>query len=237
MDRVAVVTGGSRGVGLSVVRTLLEAGWRVHAHYRTQPADIIHDRLTWWQADFTQGLPTAQASGFPELPRIDALIHCAGVATLGSCASLERDEWERHMAVNLHSPVQLTRQLLPQLRANHAHVVYINSGAGKRANPQWGAYAASKFAARAWCDALRQEEPEITVTSIFPGRIATDMQKPSLSTKAIATTLRTSLLPPLWLTVFSTASALVLMPSSLRLSSDRGCKISHYAQTFGAPRK
>ncbi|MBG9343500.1 SDR family oxidoreductase [Corynebacterium diphtheriae] len=177
MDRVAVVTGGSRGVGLSVVRTLLEAGWRVHAHYRTQPADIIHDRLMWWQADFTQGIPTAQASGFPQLPRIDALIHCAGVATLGSCASLERDEWERHMAVNLHSPVQLTRQLLPQLRANHAHVVYINSGAGKRANPQWGAYAASKFAARAWCDALRQEEPEITVTSIFPGRIATDMQK------------------------------------------------------------
>lgn len=47
MDRVAVVTGGSRGVGLSVVRTLLEAGWRVHAHYRTQPADITHDRLTW----------------------------------------------------------------------------------------------------------------------------------------------------------------------------------------------
>ncbi|MHC9548517.1 SDR family oxidoreductase [Corynebacterium diphtheriae] len=177
MDRVAVVTGGSRGVGLSVVRTLLEAGWRVHAHYRTQPADITHDRLTWWQADFTQGLPTAQASGFPQLPRIDALIHCAGVATLGSCASVKRDEWERHMAVNLHSPVQLTRQLLPQLRANHAHVVYINSGAGKRANPQWGAYAASKFAARAWCDALRQEEPEITVTSIFPGRIATDMQK------------------------------------------------------------
>ncbi|CAB0826480.1 short chain dehydrogenase [Corynebacterium diphtheriae] len=177
MDRVAVVTGGSRGVGLSVVRTLLEAGWRVHAHYRTQPADITHDRLTWWQADFTQDLPTAQASGFPQLPRIDALIHCAGVATLGSCASLERDDWERHMAVNLHSPVQLTRQLLPQLRANHAHVVYINSGAGKRANPQWGAYAASKFAARAWCDALRQEEPEITVTSIFPGRIATDMQK------------------------------------------------------------
>ncbi|CAB0669172.1 SDR family oxidoreductase [Corynebacterium diphtheriae] len=177
MDRVAVVTGGSRGVGLSVVRTLLEAGWRVHAHYRTQPADITHDRLTWWQADFTQGLPTAQASGFPQLPRIDALIHCAGVATLGSCASLERDEWERHMSVNLHSPVQLTRQLLPQLRANHARVVYINSGAGKRANPQWGAYAASKFAARAWCDALRQEEPEITVTSIFPGRIATDMQK------------------------------------------------------------
>jgi NAD(P)-dependent dehydrogenase (short-subunit alcohol dehydrogenase family) len=56
-------------------------------------------------------------------------------------------------------------------------VVLINSGSGLRANAGWGAYAASKFALRAFGDALRLEEPTLRVTSIHPGRIATDMQR------------------------------------------------------------
>ena len=56
-------------------------------------------------------------------------------------------------------------------------MVLINSGAGLRANPRWSAYAASKFALRAFGDALRQEEPDIRVTSVHPGRIDTDMQR------------------------------------------------------------
>ena len=53
----------------------------------------------------------------------------------------------------------------------------INSGAGLRANAGWGSYAASKFALRAFGDALRLEEPALRVTSIHPGRIDTDMQR------------------------------------------------------------
>ncbi len=67
--------------------------------------------------------------------------------------------------------------MLPALRAANGHVVLINSGAGLRANAGWGAYAASKFALRAFADALRLEEPGLRVTSIHPGRIDTDMQR------------------------------------------------------------
>ena len=74
-------------------------------------------------------------------------------------------------------PAELTRLLLPALRAADGHVVFVNSGAGLRANPGWGAYSASKHGERALADALRAEEPEIRVTSVYPGRTATEMQR------------------------------------------------------------
>ncbi len=70
--------------------------------------------------------------------------------------------WRRHFELNVVVVAELTR-LLPALRAARGHVVLVNSGAGLRANPGWGAYAASKFALR--------------VTSVHPGRIDTGMQR------------------------------------------------------------
>jgi NADP-dependent 3-hydroxy acid dehydrogenase YdfG len=67
--------------------------------------------------------------------------------------------------------------VLPALRAVNGNVVLINSGAGLNARPGWGPYAASKFALRAFADALRAEEPGLRVTSIYPGRTDTPMQQ------------------------------------------------------------
>ncbi len=167
----AIVTGASRGVGLSVTRLLLDRGYRVFAHYRTAPADLQHSRLTWWQADFLVPLDDAA----PGVDKLDALVHCAGIASVGRGQS--REVAAQHMAVNYLAPVELTQRLLPALRAVRGTVVYLNSGAGRQAAAGWSAYSASKHAARGWCDALRAEEPEIRVTSVFPGRIATDMQR------------------------------------------------------------
>ena len=73
--RKAFITGASGGVGLEVARQLSDAGWQVIAHYRTQPREI--DGVTWWQADL------CAAYELPEIRELDALVHCAGVATLG----------------------------------------------------------------------------------------------------------------------------------------------------------
>ncbi len=80
--------------------------------------------------------------------------------------------------MNLLAPAELTRLALPALRAAHGTVVFVNSGAGLRANPEWSAYAASKHGLRALADALRAEElgTGVRVTSVFPGRTATPMQ-------------------------------------------------------------
>jgi NADP-dependent 3-hydroxy acid dehydrogenase YdfG len=74
---------------------------------------------------------------------------------------------------------ELTRLLLPALRAARGRVVLVNSGQGKNSRAHWGPYAASKHALRAFADVLRaEEEPHgLRVTSVYPGRTATDMQR------------------------------------------------------------
>ncbi|HRI94662.1 MAG TPA: SDR family NAD(P)-dependent oxidoreductase, partial [Nocardioides sp.] len=73
----------------------------------------------------------------------------------------------------------LTRDVLPALRVTHGTVLFVNSGAGLVAHPQWSAYAASKFGLRALADSLRAEEQQhgVRVTTVFPGRTATPMQQ------------------------------------------------------------
>ncbi|GAA4630554.1 SDR family oxidoreductase [Actinoallomurus vinaceus] len=112
-----------------------------------------------------------------ELPPLDGLVHSAGVVELGTVAECRPDAWIEQLLVNAAAPAELTRLLLPALRAAHGHVVFLNSGAGLRASPEWGAYAASKHALRALADSLRAEEPEIRVTSVYPGRTASEMQR------------------------------------------------------------
>lgn len=174
--KTAVVTGASSGVGLEVTKQLLDAGYRVHAQYRSG-SPFEAENLSWWQADFSDVGIAEDVDKLGNLERLNAVVHCAGVCELGRVAETAAADWQAALDVNLLAPVTLTNLLLPALRAAGGHVVYLNSGAGYRANPEWGTYAASKFAARAWCDALRAEEPAIRVTSVHPGRINTPMQE------------------------------------------------------------
>jgi Short-chain alcohol dehydrogenase of unknown specificity len=114
-----------------------------------------------------------------DITRLDVLVHSAGIGPLGRIEELTPQTWQRTFEVNVVAVAELTRLLLPALRAAAGHVVLINSGSGQRANPGWGAYAASKFGLRAFADALRLEEAPhgLRVTTIYPGRIDTAMQR------------------------------------------------------------
>ena len=111
--------------------------------------------------------------------RVDSLVHAAGVVALGPVAELPLDAWQAQLAVNLLAPAELTRVLLPRVRAARGQVLFVNSGAGLHAHPDWSAYAASKHGLKALADALRAEEAPhgVRVTSIYPGRTATPMQQ------------------------------------------------------------
>jgi NAD(P)-dependent dehydrogenase (short-subunit alcohol dehydrogenase family) len=104
-------------------------------------------------------------------------VHNAAVAYPGAVAETELDEWRATLTVNVLGPVALTLALLPALRAAGGHVVFMNSGSGINATPGLASYSASKFALRGFADSLRNDEPGLRVTSIHPGRIATDMQE------------------------------------------------------------
>jgi short-subunit dehydrogenase len=107
---------------------------------------------------------------------LDSVVHAAGVVTLGPVARARLQDWQDQLAVNLLAPVVLTREFLPALRSARGTVVFVNSGSGLHAHPQWSSYAASKHGLKALADSLRGEEPDIRVTSVFPGRTATPMQ-------------------------------------------------------------
>ncbi|MEV0582365.1 SDR family oxidoreductase [Nonomuraea sp. NPDC050310] len=173
---IALVTGASRGVGEALARALapthrLILGGRDRTLLDRLAADLPDARP--WPVELT-GITPADVAG---IDRLDLLVHSAGVVTLGPMAETPAEVWRRTMEINVVAVAELTRLLLPALRAARGHVVCVNSGAGQRANPGWVSYAASKFALRAFADGLRLEEPELRVTTVYPGRIATDMQR------------------------------------------------------------
>ncbi|WP_413801593.1 SDR family oxidoreductase [Streptomyces iranensis] len=178
-----LITGAGSGIGAAVTERLAERGdelWLLARDagrakelaerfpgVRTVVGDLADpDRLSW-------------ALGHQTLPdRLDSLLHIAGVVDLGEVGELTPKAWNRQLAANLVAPAELTRLLLPQLRLAQGHVVFVNSGAGLRANAQWAAYAASKHGLKALADALRWEESGngVRVTTVYPGRTATPMQ-------------------------------------------------------------
>ncbi|WP_433669309.1 SDR family oxidoreductase [Nocardia sp. CA-136227] len=174
----ALITGASRGLGAAIARELAPAH-RLLLGARTQQAlePVLRELpgSAGWPVDLTDYAAVARA--VDGIERLDVLVHNAGIADLGTIADSSVAQWRNTLEANLIAVAELTRLLLPALRAANGHVVLINSGAGLRANPGWGVYAASKFGLRAFGDALRLEEPALRVTSVHPGRIDTDMQR------------------------------------------------------------
>lgn len=177
---IALVTGASRGIGAAVAHSLSEThdlllGGRDGDALNSLAADIPGAQP--WPVELTD--QDAVAAATAGIDRLDVLVHSAGIVELGAVSELSTESWRRTFELNLFAVTELTRSLLPALRAVNGHVVLVNSGAGLEAKPNWGAYAASKFALRAFADVLRSEEAPngVRVTSVFPGRVATDMQR------------------------------------------------------------
>ncbi|GGK53209.1 SDR family oxidoreductase [Nocardia camponoti] len=174
----ALITGASRGLGAAIARALAPTHDLILGARSADALTSILAELPGsipWPVALTDYEAVAEAA--KGIDRLDVLVHNAGVADLGTVESSTVDQWRNTLEVNLIAVAELTRLLLPALRAANGHVVFINSGAGIRANAGWASYAASKFGLRAFADALRIEEPDLRVTSIFPGRIDTDMQR------------------------------------------------------------
>lgn len=177
---LALITGASKGIGKAIADALagthdLLLGGRDENELASQAAELPSARP--WAVELTDD--KALAAAVADIDRLDVLVHSAGVSRLGALTEVTAADWRDSYELNVVAVVELTRLLLPALRAAEGHVVLINSGSGIKANPKWGPYAASKFALRAYSDVLRaEEEPNgLRVTSVHPGRTATDMQR------------------------------------------------------------
>ncbi len=176
-----LLTGAGSGIGEALARRLVERGDEVHVVARSsrraaEMADALPG-VTAVIADLAQpgDLDRALAGTLPA--GLDSVVHAAGVVDLGTVAELSVEAWQEQLTVNLLAPAALTRLCLPALRTSRGTVVFVNSGAGRVAKPTWGAYAVSKHGLRALADSLAGEEPDLRVTTVFPGRVATAMQE------------------------------------------------------------
>ncbi len=181
---VHLITGAGSGIGGAVARRLHDRGddlvLLARDAGRAREIAARFPGAAMLVGDLAQPGRLSWSLSKQHLPdRIESLVHVAGVVDLGPVGESPPALWEHQLAVNLVGPAELTRLLLPVLRVSRGQVVFVNSGAGLRANPHWAAYAASKHGLKALADALRAEEAEhgVRVTSIFPGRTATAMQE------------------------------------------------------------
>ncbi len=186
---VALVTGATRGIGAAIAADLgrthhVLVGGRDEARVAATVTALAS------AAPFVADLATGPIPGIDG--PIDVLVHAAGVEDGGRVADTPRSVWEAVFAANLFGVAELTRLALPGLRAARGTVVLINSGAGFASAAGGGAYAASKFALRAFADALREEERAagVRVSSVHPGRTDSDMQRAKVAREGLEYDLR-----------------------------------------------
>ncbi|MGQ4537799.1 SDR family oxidoreductase [Dermabacteraceae bacterium P7074] len=180
--KIALITGASSGIGLAAAQRLAQTHRlilvargeeRLRAAAAALPADT--ELLA---VDITDSEALRKAVAALGLSRLDALVHSAGLDAIGRVADTDPQEWQRVLALNVTAPAYLTSLLLPALREAHGTVVFINSGAGLRAIPNFPLYCASKHALRAVTECLRGEEQgRVRVSNIAPGRVDTPMQE------------------------------------------------------------
>ncbi len=185
---VALVTGASSGIGHSTTLLLARSGYRVFATVRSEakeaslrqeaaglPLEILHLDL----AD-EAGASRVVQEVLRRAGRIDVLVNNAGYAKLGAVEDIPREDLRHQFEVNVFGAMQLCREVIPSMRAQHSgRIVNVSSLAGRVSVPLMGAYCASKFALEAFSDALRAEvKPAgIRVALVEPGPVATNFNR------------------------------------------------------------
>jgi NAD(P)-dependent dehydrogenase (short-subunit alcohol dehydrogenase family) len=182
-DRVWFITGASSGFGRALAEAVIARGERVVAAARrrealSELAARASGRVLALTLDVTD--EAARRAGVAEaidaFGRIDVLANIAGRGSLGAVEEFTPDQLRSQMEVNFFAPAELTRAVLPHMRAQGSgHLLNLTSIGGLISIGGFGAYCASKFALEAWSEALADEVAGlgVKVTLVEPGNFRT----------------------------------------------------------------
>lgn len=193
--RVALVTGGSKGIGKAVARGLAEAGAKIAISARTEAdlvkaAQEIGDGLNTEVAHFVVDMNDRQqvkklaADVLARFGRCDVLFNNAGSNRPQKLVETTEEAWDYIVELNLTSCMLLSRELAPAMIQNKwGRIVYTSSIMGLASNPGRGCYSATKAAllGLARAQALELGPHGITVNCLAPGPVATDLPMSLLS--------------------------------------------------------
>lgn len=177
--RVALVSGGNRGIGAAVVQALVAHGWDVSAGMRKPRPVPGVAQVHAYDAQDPASEAAWVAAAVERFGRIDAIVANAGIMIPKTVIEAEDEDLDALLEVNVKSPLRLIRAAWPQLVAcGRGRVVTIVSLSGLRVKtPRSGLYSISKFAALALTHAVRQTgwDEGVRACAVCPGFVVSDM--------------------------------------------------------------
>ncbi len=184
MTSLALVTGGTRGIGAAISRELTQKGYRVIATYahNSEAAKAFHDDTGISIESFDVADEAACKDALSRLTEtygtIDILIHNAGITADATLQNMTSDQWHRVIQTNLNSCFYLTQAVLEGMRAKgFGRLIYVSSVNGLKGQRGQANYAATKAALIGFAKsvALEVANKGITANVIAPGYIDTEM--------------------------------------------------------------
>ncbi len=182
VDKVALVTGASSGMGQATARMLAEGGARV---FTAQRGAADHEAIT---ADFAD--PAAPEQVIEHITRaagrLDILVNNAGVMREGTVEETSVEDWHLQMQVNLTAPFLLLRHAMPLLKVGGGAIVNVGSIEGLGSNPRHPAYCASKAGLHGLTRAVAVDHgPDgVRCNAVAPGWIDTPLNKDFIDSMA-----------------------------------------------------
>src|SRR5438309_7569285 len=185
-DKAALITGGSRGLGLVLARHICARGGNV-ALIARDPEELGRAKadlaphggvVLTIECDLldVEQIRSAVRRIIDRFDKIDILINNAGIIEVGPLEHITPDDFERAMRLHFWAPLELISQVVPEMRTwGGGRIVNISSIGGKVAVPHMASYSASKFALTGLSDAVRAElaRDNIHVTTVAPGMMRT----------------------------------------------------------------
>jgi 3-oxoacyl-[acyl-carrier protein] reductase len=192
--RVAIVTGGSRGIGKAIVELLAALGAQVAVNYvkGSEAAEAVVSKIRGrgvdaisFQADVQKPLEAQRLidATIEQFKRVDILVCNAGIWEGSPLEDMAEDLWDRTIDVNLKGTWTVCRAVVTQMkRQRYGKIVILTSTAGQRGEANYSNYAASKGAQIAFTKSLAEEFGEwgINVNSVAPGWVDTEMTQAAL---------------------------------------------------------
>ncbi|MCC7166198.1 MAG: acetoacetyl-CoA reductase [Rhodospirillales bacterium] len=184
MSRVAIVTGGTRGIGAAISQRLHEAGYKVAANYggNDEAAKRFHDetgvKTYKWDVSDHAACQEGVAQVVAELGPVEVLVNNAGITRDSTIFRMTPEQWRAVLDTNLSSCFNMCRLVIDSMRdRGFGRIVNIGSINGQAGQYGQVNYAAAKSGIHGFTKALAQEgaAKNITVNAIAPGYVDTDM--------------------------------------------------------------